>query len=203
MATVTRLKLGPADRDRPLTYDEFMAADYELGYVYELIDGKLYMSPKPNPPHDRVERWLYHKLTRYSDKYPEVVNYVSSGCRVIIPNRPGDTTPEPDITAFRDYPLDLPFDELRWQDLRPVLVVEVVSEYDPEKDLLRNVELYFNVTSIKEYWVVDTQESWERPTFIAHRRHGKQWRVKHVAFGETYTTKLLPGFELLIDPRRR
>ena len=48
----TTLRIGPHDHGRELTDDEFFAADYEEGYKYELIDGSLYVSPKPNFPHD-------------------------------------------------------------------------------------------------------------------------------------------------------
>jgi len=77
----------------------------------------------------------------------------------------------------------------------------VVDVKDPEKDLFRNVELYFEVPSIREYWVLDAREDPDHPTMLVHRRYGGRWRVLEVGFGETYTTRLLPGFELLIDPR--
>lgn len=201
MATVT--KLGPADHGRPMAYDDFMAGDYELGYKYEIIDGKLYVSPLPNAPEERVEGWIFRKLDRYSERRPDVLNYVSGKSRVFVSGRPGVTVPEPDVSAYRDYPFDLPSDELRWQDLRPCLVVEVLTGENPDKDLVRNVELYLLVPSIKEYWVIDSRESADRPTMIAFRRSGKRWVRKDVAFGETYTTRLLPDFELLLDPRRR
>ena len=31
---------------------------------------------------------------------------------------------------------------------------------------------------------------------------GMKWKVIEMACGETYTTKLLPGFELILDPRQ-
>jgi len=201
MATVTRLKLGPADHDRPLTDDEFTSADYAPGFKYEIIDGRLYVSPLPNLPEDVVESWLYGKLYPYSRAQPDVINYVTRKGRVFVPGRPGTTVPEPDLTAFQHFPFDRPLADIHWQDLCPLLVVEVLSS-DPQKDLVRNVELYLAVPSIKEYWVVDMRADAERPTFLAHRRHGKQWRVKRLAYGDTYTTRLLPGFSLLIDPRR-
>jgi hypothetical protein len=42
------------------------------------------------------------------------------------------------------------------------------------------------------------------PDVAAYRdfRHGKRWRVKTVSDDDTYTAKLFPGFELIIDPRR-
>ena len=74
---------------------------------------------------------------------------------------------------------------------------------DPKKDLTRNVELYLQVPTIREYWVFDTlRDGAERPHLIAHRRWGGRWRVLEVAPGGTCTTRLLPGFRLIVDPRR-
>ena len=81
------------------------------------------------------------------------------------------------------------------------MVGEVVSHEDPDKDFVRNAELYLQVPSIKEYWLLDAREDPERPKMRVHRRHGKDWRIIDLSVGETYTTKLLPGFEVKIDPR--
>ncbi len=199
MATVT--KLGPADHGRPMTLDEFTRGDYEEGYQYELIDGKLYVSPAPEAPQGRLFLWLFKKLDRYAEQHPEAINYVHPHARVFVSDRPGETVPEPDVTAYRDFPVDLPLSAIRWKDVSPVLVVEVLSEDDPDKDLVRNVELYLQVPTIKEYWVLDGRTNPNQPGLRVHRRHGKRWRVIDVAFGETYTTKLLPEFALTIDPR--
>jgi Uma2 family endonuclease len=198
----TVLKLGPADRGRPMTLDEFMAGDYAEGYRYELIDGKLYVSPQPDLPQNRVERWLHFQLELYAKEHPEVINYTTDKARVFVPGREDVTNPEPDVAAYRKFPLHRPFREIRWQDVSPVLVVEVVSGEDPDKDLVRNEDLYFRVPSIKEYWLLDTREDPERPPLRVHRRHGRRWRIIDVAPGETYATRLLPGFELVLDPRR-
>jgi Uma2 family endonuclease len=201
MATV--LKIGPWDHGRPMTLEEFTAGDYEEGYQYELIDGNLYVSPRPNLPQGFIENWIFRALQRYSDAHPEVLNYVLPNARVFVPGRPGVTTPEADAAAYRDFPLDRPIRELRWQDVSPVLVVEVLSLDDPDKDLVRNVELYPQVPSIREYWIVDTRDDPEQPTMKIYRRRGRRWqRPIDVAAGETYTTRLLPGFELTLAPRR-
>jgi Uma2 family endonuclease len=201
-AMATMLKLGPADHGRVMTYDEFMAGDYQEGYKYELIDGRLYVSPQANLPENRVETWLLLKLALYAISHPEVINYVTPKGRVFVPNRPAETTPEPDLTAYRDFPLDRPIPEVRWEDVSPVLVVEVLSAEDPDKDLQRNVDLYFQVPSIKEYWVLDARDDPEHPMLRVHRRHGKKWRIRDLAGGDTYTTNLLPGLELVLDVRR-
>jgi Uma2 family endonuclease len=199
MATI--LKLKPADHGRPLTLEEFVAATGEEGFHYELIDGRLYVSHMPDPPQGDVEVWLFGNLYLYSRKHPEVINHVHPKARVFVPGRRRTTCPEPDVTAYNDYPLHLPLRERRWQDVSPVLVAEVLSPDDPDKDLVRNVELYLQVPTIKEYWVIDTRPNPDEPTMTVHRRHGKKWRLIEVSHGETYTTKLLPGFALKLDPR--
>jgi Uma2 family endonuclease len=199
MATI--LKIGPADHGRPMALEEFMAGDYEEGYQYELIDGKLYVSPQPNAPQGLVDRWIGLKLQYYSEERPDVINFVYGRTRVFVPGRPGITNPEPDVAAYHDFPLHLPFRDVRWQDVSPVLVVEVLSLDDPDKDLVRNVELYFQVPSIREYWLLDTREDPERPTMQVRRRHGRRWLLRSFGPGDTYVTRLLPGFELILDPR--
>jgi Uma2 family endonuclease len=85
----------------------------------------------------------------------------------------------------------------------PILVVEVLKNSDHYKDLVRNVDLYAQVPTIREYWILDGRDSADEPTLIVRRRRGKNWlRPREIAYGETYTTPLLPGFELVIDPRR-
>lgn len=74
MKTLT--KISATDHGRLLPFEEFDAAEWEDGYQYELIDGRVYVSPLPNLPQGRVERWIYRKLDRYSDKRPEVINSV-------------------------------------------------------------------------------------------------------------------------------
>jgi Uma2 family endonuclease len=199
MATV--LQLGPADQGRPMNYEEYMAGDYQEGYSYELIDGKLYVLPLPDMPYDCLEQWLFFRLKLYAHNHPEVINHVTNKARVFVPGRRRTTCPEPDIAAFRNYPKHLPLKQRRWQDVSPVLVVEVLSADDPDKDLVRNVELYLQVPSIREYWIVDHRESVDRPRLIVRRRYRGRWSVREYAAGATYTSRLLPGFSLLIDPR--
>lgn len=198
----TLLKLGPADHGRPLTLDEFTSASYEEGSRYELIGGKLYVSPAANAPQNLVELWVFRKLDRYADKHPEVINFVSTKTRVFLPEAAEVTAPEPDVAAYCDFPLHLPLRELRWEDLSPTLVVEVLSESDPDKDLVRNVGLYLQVPSIREYWIFDTREDPERMTLHVHRRRGRRWmRTLTLGPDSVYSTPLLPDFQLTVNPR--
>jgi len=200
MATI--LRLGPANHGQPLTYEEFQTGDYQEGYQYEIIEGKLYVSPLPNLPQTLLERWLDVKLQRYSEERPEFINFVLARSRVFLPVRDEVSAPEPDVSAFHNFPIEVPWSEINWEDVSPVLVVEVVSPDNPKKDLVRNVRLYRQVPSIKEYWILDNRADPDCPTLKVHRRVGQRWRVIDVAFGDNYTTRLLPGFALVLDPHR-
>lgn len=160
------------------------------------------MAPVPDLPHDDVEMWLYHKLHAYSSERPEVIDYLSTRPRILIPTREKATRPEPDIAAYYNYRFHLPRKQRRWQDISPILVVEVLAEDTPGKDLVRNVELYAEVPSIKEYWILDPRPDPDRPSLRAYRRRGKGWQKPiDVPYGETYQTpRVLPGFCLVIDP---
>lgn len=197
-----RLKLGPADHGRPLSLDDYEAADFEPGHRYEIIDGEVYVSPEANFPEHRLERWLDRKLTRYAEDRPEVINFVAIKSRVFVHGRKKATVPEPDLAAFHNLDLDADFRDIHWRDLGPVLVCEVLVEGDEAKDLDRNPPLYLDVPSIKEYWVIDGRENPNEPTLIQRRRYGTRWVVREHPYGTTFTTKTLPGFSLLIDPRK-
>ena len=199
----TVLKFGPADHDRPVSEEELATAEWEEGYQYEIIDGRIYVSPTANADQDDLNDWLLERLNDYARDYPEVINKVKGKSRVFIPGATRVTAPEPDVAAYHDYPYHLPIRQRRWQDVSPVLVAEVLAPDGEEKDLVRNVDLYLRVPSIREYWVIDGREDPDRPTLTVYRRRGTRWQNPILtAFGHTYRTpRLLPGFELVVDPR--
>ncbi len=200
MSTV-KLKLGPTDHGLPLSLDDFESAEYVSGFKYEIIDGRLYVSAEPDPTENELELWLFDKLRDYSRACPGVLNHVTNKPRVFIRSRPHDTVPEPDVAAYANYPLEKRFTGTKWPQVSPLLVCEVMTG-DSTKDLERNVALYLDVPTIQEYWVLDARVEPEQPTLIQHRRQRKKWLVQEYSYGTMFSTKLLPGFSLLIDPRR-
>jgi Uma2 family endonuclease len=196
------IALGLAEHGHPVTLEEFESAEFEEGYKYELIDGRLYVSPTPNLPEDQVANWLFLKLCEYKLRRPTAIAYLSQKARVFVPGRPEATCPEPDIAVYRRFPKELLIGKANWQSVSPILVVEVLFDADPHKDLVRNVELYLEVPSIREYWILDARNTPGQPTLIVHRRRERRWMTREYEFGETYKTKILPGFSLRIDPSR-
>jgi Uma2 family endonuclease len=195
-------RIGLKDHGLPISERQAESARFEDGYKYEIIDGRLYVSPQALEPENRLELWLFRKLLNFSDKHSDVINHVTNKARVFVPRRRQTTTPEPDVAAYSGYPLDTPLGQNKWEIVSPVLVAEVLYASDPYKDLVRNVDLYLRVPTIREYWILDARSSASKPILIVRRRNGRSWVKREYYYREKYTTKLLPGFSLLIDPRR-
>jgi len=198
----TRLKIGPADHGRELSEDEAELAEYEEGYCYEHIDGRIEVAPAGGLSEGFIESWVFERLQAYGRTRPDVFRYMHSKARIFVPGRKRPTRPEPDVTLFSNHPADFEHAERHWENLIPILTVEILVHGDPEKDLVRNVELYWQVPSILEYWIVDGRGHPDEPTLITRRRGTKRWIVAEVPFGEIYTSPVLPGFELIVDPKR-
>ena len=140
----TAVRFGPKSHGRFVTDEELEHAEYRPGYKYEVIFGRLYVSPAPNFEHDAVEKHIYNQIFLYSLDHAEVLGYVTDGARVFVKDVEVTTAPEPDLAVYADA-----FDD--WRDAEPFIVGEVLRGIDIDKDLFRNVSLYWQVTSIKEY----------------------------------------------------
>ena len=139
VATIERSSLGSADHGKRVALEEFETAEFAEGFKYELIDGRLYVSPSANLPEDLNGVWLHEKLLLYKLRCLKVIDYLSQKARVFVHGRPEATCPEPDISAYRHFPFHLREKEFKWQVVSPLLVVEVLFDSDPKKDLVRNV----------------------------------------------------------------
>lgn len=199
----TKLHFGPADHGRAVTERQAEGAEYVGGFKYEIIDGRLYVSPSPNIPENRLERWLRRAVERYSDEHPATINYVTPKGRVYLPKSIRITVPEPDLAAYANFPDEDERPNAKWNDVSPLLVAEVLVEGSIEKDLGRNPDLYLSVPSIQEYWVVDGSVDSRQPSLIQYVRRGKKWSITIHPFGSTFTPKVLPGFSLVINPREQ
>jgi Uma2 family endonuclease len=200
--TPTKLRFGPADHGRPVTAEEFVRAEFQEGAVYEAVDGKIAVSSRPSLQEYRLESWLCQAVERYGDSHPNTIAFVSGKAQVWVPARPELMILRPDVAVYHELPPGDELSGLDWPDISPRIVVEVVVDGDCHREFVRNVDLYFQVPSIAEYWILDAREGWEELVLTTRRRHNGRWWILEVPHGETYTTRTLPGFELLIDPRR-
>ena len=96
MATITR-RIGPSDHGQRLTLDEFIEADFEEGWLYELARGVIDVTEVPGPHHGRIVRRLArHVRSTTSDDHPGVINYRAGGgeCRLRLPGMQSDRHPD-------------------------------------------------------------------------------------------------------------
>jgi Uma2 family endonuclease len=191
--------LGPRDAGRTLTEPQYLRCTDAPGYVCEIFDGVVQVSPSPVPIHSFWENALYDHLSEFSSRHRESFNYVARDNDVVIPGRPGVTRPRPDLTACRDFPgLEGLARMNDWSYFCPVLVVEVVSSRRRRKDVERNRALYWAAGGIAEYWIVDPSRNPKRPALIVHTREAGRptWTEQQFPFGRTYESRMPGGLKV-------
>lgn len=172
---------GPESAGTLMTPQEFDRADFEDGWRYELIHGVLIVSPIPSEgeadPNGELDYWL----RSYRDNHP-------------LGSALDATLQERIVRCGRNRRRA---DRLIWAGLgrlprkneKPTIVGEFVSK--GKRNRKRDYETKrkeYRKAGIKEYWIIDRFER----IMIVYSRHGK----RIIREGETYTTPLLPGFEL-------
>jgi Uma2 family endonuclease len=194
MSTITAKQTapyGPRDAGAIMTLDEFEAADFELGFRYELIHGLLVVTPPPLEEERDANDELGYWLRSYRESHPQ-------GKSLDL------TLPEQNVrTKFQNRRCD----RVIWAGLArrprtrgpaarrdvPTIVVEFPSSRaaDRRRDYEEKKAEYRDI-GVREYWIIDR---FRRLLTVYHRR-GTRWAKRVIPEAETYRTPLLPGFEL-------
>jgi Uma2 family endonuclease len=189
MATVTStLRIGPADHGRSMTLDEFLEAEAEEGYRYELARGVLEVTQVPNDPHGVTVWAILQFIAAYNLKHPRVIYRAGGGneYRFWLPGMISGRNPDVGVT-LRGTPKD-------WRGHRPAsLAFEVVSEGSEahERDYATKRAEYL-AYGLREYWIVDPQTK----TVTVLIRDGDSW-VEHVYRDHQQAVSLvLPGLAI-------
>ena len=170
-----------------LTYDDLLLFPDD-GKRHELIDGEHYVSPAPNPRHQRVLSHLGYLLYGFVEErrlgrvYFAPLDVVFSRHDVV----------EPDLIFVSNDRLSL-FTATNLSGA-PDLAVEVLSPSSRRRDELLKRDLYERA-GVTEYWVVDP----EADTIKVFRRQGERFaRVTLLTLvdGDRLATPLLPGLEI-------
>jgi len=182
-----RLILGPGLAGILMTPEEFdEIEEYDEEYRYELVHGVLVVNPIPLIAETDPNEELGYLLRQYRDQHPQ-----GSTLNLTVPQQYVHTR-----TGRRLA------DRLIWAGLgrvpnrrrdRPTVVVEFVSarRRDRQRDYIDKRREYREV-GIPEYWIIDRFQ--RTLTVIRNRQDGED----ELTFGaqDSYTTPLLPGFEL-------
>jgi len=189
MATATQSRLiGPADHGLPMSFDDFIEAGFQDGWLYELARGVIVVTDVPGIGHGRVVRRLWQTVIRYDDAHPGIINYNAGGmeCRLRLPGMQSDR--HPDQAIYLNPP---PGGDQPWTRWAAEIVIEVVSRGGEGRDYEEKREEYLRMGAL-EYWIIDPALR----RMLVHRRAGDTWQEVIVPAGEVYRTHLLPGLEV-------
>ena len=193
MATVTSTslaKIGPRDAGKRMTLDEFVAAEWLGGWLYELARGVVVVTEVPRPAHGRTVRRIARAFDRYDDAHPGLIKYAGGGgeCRIHLAGMHSDRHPDQAIYLTRE-----PKGTRVWQRWTPAIVVEVVSRRCEDRDYVEKREEYLRF-GVLEYWIFDP----ERRKMVVLKRAGDVWEERELGEQEVHRTELLPGLEVFV-----
>lgn len=183
-----QIKIGPKDAGRRMTLAEFEHAEGQEGRVYELSRGVVVVVDVPNFKHLSQIIEARNQLDAFKVAHPEQIYCILGGmeCKVLLADLQSER--HPDLAIFKRPPDNL---EDLWSTWIPEIIIEVVSLGSEVRDYVEKREEYF-AFGVKEYWIFDAAKN----QLLVLRRARGQWQEITTRPGETYETKLLPGFVL-------
>jgi Uma2 family endonuclease len=188
MATVTekRVRLfGPASAGTLMTPREFDRADFVEGWRYELIHGVLVVSPIPleneADPNEELGYWL--RMYRGSHSQGSALDATLYEHTV----KTGKNRRRVDRVIWAGL------GRLPNRQDKPTILVEFVSagKRDRKRDYEEKRDEYL-AHGVREYWIIDRFQR----TLTVYAKQNARYRKRVLREQQTYTTELLPGFEL-------
>ena len=167
------------------------------GNKYEVVDGRLLVTPAPSLAHEEVLRQLRRLLELYLDRHGLGGVFPRNDLKFDEHNRV-----DPDLSIVAVFP---PIGSRTWRDVpRPMLVVEVLSRSTRTHDLVWKRELYRR-EGIATCWIVDHRKREVhvvRPGLVDELVTGRlSWAAPGVA--EAFELDLPEFFDAVIGARER
>jgi Uma2 family endonuclease len=182
-----KLVLGLEHAGLLMTPEEFdEIEEYDENYRYELVHGVLVVTPIPLAEETEPNEYLGYLLRFYKAQHPQGAALDATLPQQYVPTRTSRRLADRLIWAGLGR---LPH---RLRDV-PTIAVEFVSagRRNRERDYTDKRHEYMEV-GLGEYWIIDRFQ--RRMTVVRNDPAGPQETV--VPENGTYTTRLLPGFEL-------
>lgn len=165
------------------TLDRYLSEAPE-GEIWEFARGEVIMHSPVTAEHQRMVGFLYRLLQGFCEERAWGEALAGPAAVQILP----DVVREPDVFVLA--PEDVPRAQGVPLQVRPVLIVEVISPSTRTLDLVEKASDYAQA-GVPEYWVVDA----ERKDLWIHHLAGDKYDVRRVTFGRVESTSI-PGFWL-------
>jgi Uma2 family endonuclease len=169
--------------------DFFTGKDYDLlpeGAPYQLIGGKLIMTPAPVPNHQKISRnlefiilkWL--KQNDFGEIYDSPIDVELNETTIV----------QPDLLIIKKERLDI-IKEKRIVGA-PDVVIEILSSENAYYDLRKKFKIYENA-GIPEYWIVDPEI---KSIEIYKNENGRYKLIKEVEKEGAIESEVLNGLSV-------
>lgn len=157
---------------------------------YELIDGRIVMTPPAGWGHGEIEATVIRILGDFVTSH-NLGKVFGSSTGYDLPS--GDTL-EPDASFVSNERWSKGPQVGRRQFLKivPNLVVEILSPATAHRDRVEKKRIY-EVSGVDEYWLVDSDRREVTVLQLSDRRYGP---AKRFRAGQNLRSRLLPGFNL-------
>lgn len=149
---------------RKLDYDDYVRLPCDDGKRYEVLDGRLYVTPAPSPLHQRLSRRLLRRLEDYFEGRGLGEVFYAPIDVVLAPH----DIVEPDLVVVA-HPGQI---SSRAIEGAPLLVVEILSPSTRRRD--RGIKLRrYAALGVIHYWIVDP----DGRTIECRRLEGADYRL--------------------------
>jgi len=153
--------------------------------TYKVIDNKIYMSPSPVDRHQRISVHLTAQFFLFARQH-DLGEVFAAPFDVYLDEK--KNLVQPDLLFILKENAHIVQGHVHGS---PDLIIEILSPSNKKRDLVTKKSLYEKF-SVKEYWIIDRF----RRTMTVIRSRPRRPQVSIVTEKESYTTPLLPGFEL-------
>jgi len=132
------------------TYQDYLELPSD-GKIYEIIGGKLFMTPAPTPKHQKISRnieilmWDYVRKNKLGEVYYAPIDVTFDELNTV----------QPDLLYISRERSHI----IKEKGIfgAPDLIVEILSPHSINTDVKRKKQIYERF-AVKEYWIVDTDE---------------------------------------------
>ncbi len=181
MSDSTITKESPKYTGWKVTREEYLSLPDD-GFIYDMIDGVLELSPSGFFDHGNLASRFGYFLQSYLER--NRCGKMTTETDIFLPD--GGDVLRPDISFILNNNLSIVKGHIHGV---PDLICEVLSESTRLRDLGVKADRYL-LNGVREYWIIDPKK---KEILVWINRGKKEWEKKS---GELLNSNLLPGFSI-------